>query len=308
MQLKFNSTTQVLLVFLLATVFGALLFGVLANISALLFLDINVFASNFDIELLPKPEQINLFRLTQPFNTLGIFLFPPLVVKFIYSSDVSILRFSHLKISYSSILGASALIIMVKPLVGWLASINSSIDFTVFGSMGKILVETSELLAEKIAMVTVSHTVDEFVLNIVVIALIPAIAEEFFFRGFLQQFLNRITSNYHISVWVTATVFGVIHFNILGILPLIFLGGILGYIYHFSQNIWISILAHFINNASLLWFVYKYSYDVKDVGAESVPVQSIIFSLIMTLAMLFFMYTVWKHNTSVSVDDRAKES
>ena len=307
MHLKFNSTTQVLLVFLLATIFGALLFGVLANLSALLFLDINVFDSNFDIELLSKSEQINLFRLTQPFNTLGIFLFSPLVVKYFFSGE-SPIKFSYFKISYSSILGASALIVMVKPLVGWLASINSSIDFSAFGSIGENLVETSKLLAEKIALVTVSHSVEEFVLNLVVVALIPAIAEEFFFRGFLQQFLRKFTNSYHISVWVTAVVFGIIHFNILGILPLIFLGAILGYIYHFSQNIWISILAHFINNASLLWFVYKYSYDVKDIGSESVPLQSILFSLLMTLAMLFFMYTIWEHKTSVLADDRTKES
>ena len=301
MHLKYKSTTQVLLIFLLATIFGALLFGVLANLSALLFLDINVFEPNFDIELLSQSEQINLFRLTQPFNTIGVFLFSPLVVKYFFGSK-SFFNFSNLRISYISIINASVLIVMVKPLVGWLASINNSIDFTALGSIGENLVETSKLLTDKIALVTISHSIEELMLNIVIIALIPAIAEEFFFRGFLQQLLNKTTRNYHVSVWFTALAFGIIHFNILGILPLIFLGAILGYIYHFSQNIWISVLAHFINNASLLWFVYKYSYNVKEVGTENAPIQTIIFSLVMTFALLYFMYTVWDHKKSTSTE------
>ena len=248
--------------------------------------------------MLSQQQQLNIFRLTQPLNTVGIFLVSPLVVKYLFRNKSSFC-FSWQRISYSSILSASVLIIIVKPIVSWLSIVNGNFDFTVLGKLGESLLGTAKLLTDKMTIVTVSNSIEELLLNMLIIALIPAIAEELFFRGFLQQFLGKLTSNYHVSVWITAIVFGVIHFNIVNLLPLVFLGAILGYIYHFSQNIWISILAHFINNASLLWFVYKYSYDVKDIGTESIPVQSIIFSLVMTSALLFFMYTAWEHRKAV---------
>ena len=294
MKLQLDSKSRLLLVFLLATIFGALLFGILGNLSALLFLNINVFSSNFDVETLSQSEQISLFRLTQPFSTVGIFLFSPLVTQFIFAkNDLS--SFSEYRISYSSILSASVLILMVKPIVGWLSVVNNKFDFSLLGDFGETLVEASRILTEKVALVAMSYSVPELMLNILIIALIPAIAEEFFFRGFIQRYLTRLTKNYHISVWVTALAFGLIHFNVVSLLPLVFLGAILGYIYHYSQNIWTSILAHFINNASLLWFVYKYSFDTENIGEESVSTQSLVFSIVMTFALLFFMYTAWDH-------------
>ena len=294
MKLQIDSKSRLLLVFLLATIFGTLFFGVLGNLSALFFLDINVFSSNFDIEILSQSEQISLFRLTQPFNTLGIFLFSPLVAQYFFTKEFKF-AFSEYRVSYSSILSASVLIFMVKPIVGWLSAVNNKFNFSLFGDFGESLVEASRVLTEKITLVAMSYSVPELMLNIVIIALIPAIAEEFFFRGFIQQYLTKVTKNYHISVWVTALAFGLIHFNIVSLLPLVFLGAILGYIYHYSQNIWISILAHFINNASLLWFVYKYSFDTEIIGEKSVSTQSLVFSIVMTFALLFFMYTAWDH-------------
>jgi len=303
MNLNLDSKTQIILVFLILTIIGAFIFGVLGNLFASLFLDINTFSSSFNIELLPKQQQVNLFRTTQPFNTIGVFLFPPLAIKLFFDTNL-VFNFSDYKISYSSIFSASILIIIVKPIVGLLASINNNIDFSLLGSVGTNLVETSNLLAEKISIVAESHSIYELMLNMLIIALIPAIAEEFFFRGFLQQYLNKFTGNYHTSIWITSLVFGIIHLNILNILPLIFLGAILGYIYHFSQNIWISIFTHFINNASLLWFIYKYSYSVKDIGIETSSIQSVVFSLIITLALLFFMYTAWMHRASVNTENQ----
>jgi len=294
MKLQLDNKSHLLLIFLLTTIFGALVFGMLGNLAALIFLKLNVFSSNFDVNTLSPQEQIAFFRLTQPFNTIGVFLFSPLVTQYLFSKANSV-KFSEGKILGSSVLSALLIIIMVRPIVGFLTNVNSKFDFSLLGDFGESLLESSKILSEKIALVTMSHSIPELALNIVIIALIPAIAEEYFFRGFIQQYLTKITKNYHASIFVTALVFGIIHFNIVNLLPLVFLGIILGYIYHYSQNIWISILAHFVNNASLLWVVYKYSYNIENTGNESVSSQSVILSLVLTLALLYFMHTAWAH-------------
>jgi len=294
MGIQLENKSRLLLVFLLATVFGALLFGLLGNLFALTLLKINVFSSNFDVNTLTKVEQINLFRLTQPFTTIGVFLFSPLLTQYIYKKEDPF-TFSNSNLSYSSIFGASLLIFMVKPIVSWLAYVNGKLDFTLLGDFGENLLETSKLLTEKVSVMARSNSISELLLNILIIALIPAIAEEFFFRGFIQQYLTKITKNHHISIGVTALTFGLIHLNIINLFPLVFLGLILGYIYYYSQNIWISILAHFLNNATLLWYVYKYSLDIENTGNENVSTQSLVFSVVMTLSLLFFMHTAQKY-------------
>jgi len=297
MDLKIRNSTTQLSIFLVATIFGALLFGILGNLSALFFLDINTFSDGFTLNSLTISQQVDLFRLTQPFNTLGIFLFPPLAIKYLLKQDLGF-NYSEYRISYLWIISVSLLIFMVKPIVASLSEINNSIDFVVLGETGKYLMEISKELSDKITLITQSNSIGELTLNMVIIALLPAIAEEFFFRGFIQNFLFRISNNYHLSIWITAITFGMIHFNVTAILPLIFLGAILGYIYYYSQNIWISILAHFVNNASLLWFVYKYSFELNDVKGQGVSYETLIFSIVMSSALLFFMFTVWKQRTS----------
>lgn len=298
MNISIDRGTNMMLVFLISTIISAFLFGIIGNLLSWYFLDINTFISNFDIELLSQQQQLSLFRLTQPLNTIGIFLISPLVVKYVFSKKKSFI-FSLQPISYSSVLSASVLIIIVKPIVSWLSEVNGNFDFTVLGEFGSSLVEKANLLTDKMSIVTVSNSIEELMLNILIIALIPAIAEEFFFRGFIQQYLTKYIRNYHISIWITSLIFGIIHFNIINLLPLVFLGAILGYTYHFTQNIWISILAHFINNSSLLYFVYKYSLDIKDAGNGNISVQSLVFSLVMTIALLFFMYTARNHRKTL---------
>lgn len=87
------------------------------------------------------------------------------------------------------------------------------------------------------------------VINLLVMALIPAVSEEFFFRGILQQTLIKNKLNAHIAIAVTAILFSAIHMQFFGFLPRLLLGLVLGYLYYITQNLWVSILAHFFNNA-----------------------------------------------------------
>ena len=297
MKINSGSILHQVLILAFALLLGAIVFSLMGSLSAYLFLGVDVFNSDFDINLLPEETQIRIFRIIQPFNTLGTFLFPALVMWFFSRNTISS-SFSSNRIMYSSIIGSSLLIIVVKPIVSLLFILNKSIDFSVLGSIGKSLIEASDLLSEKMALVTRSSTIEELVLNMVVIALIPAIAEEFFFRGTIQKMVLKGTKNYHISVWFTAVFFGLIHLNIQAMIPLIFLGGILGYIYHYTQNIWMSILAHFINNASLLLFIYNYGFEITKSEETNISTSALVFSLVMTAALLFFLYTQWEIRNS----------
>ncbi|HHG84947.1 MAG TPA: CPBP family intramembrane metalloprotease, partial [Bacteroidetes bacterium] len=61
--------------------------------------------------------------------------------------------------------------------------------------------------------------------NIIVFAVIPAISEELFFRGFLLGTLKR-SMGLHTAVWLSAVLFSILHFQFLGFFSRVVLGAL----------------------------------------------------------------------------------
>lgn len=81
-----------------------------------------------------------------------------------------------------------------------------------------------------------------------VIAFLPAIAEEMFFRGFvLSSLLKRVKP--WMAIVVSALLFGIFHMNFVQIIPATLTGVILAYITYKSKSIYPAMLMHFLNNA-----------------------------------------------------------
>ena len=87
-------------------------------------------------------------------------------------------------------------------------------------------------------------------------AFVPALCEETLFRGGLQNFLTRGTGKPWLSIIVVSALFSLVHFSCYGFLSRFFLGIVLGALFHYSGKLWLSILAHFINNALAITVLY----------------------------------------------------
>jgi membrane protease YdiL (CAAX protease family) len=85
--------------------------------------------------------------------------------------------------------------------------------------------------------------------NLLVMALLPAVCEEMMFRGWLQRALGQ-SVDYHTAIWVSAIVFSAIHFQFYGFIPRMLIGAALGYLYYYTGSLWAPIIAHFTNNAA----------------------------------------------------------
>jgi hypothetical protein len=100
--------------------------------------------------------------------------------------------------------------------------------------------------------------------NLFVVAVLPALGEELLFRGALQGTLLKHTKNIHLSIWVSAALFSAIHMQFFGFFPRMILGAMFGYLVVWGGSLWYSIWAHFINNAAmvlLMYFIYKEKLD-----------------------------------------------
>lgn len=98
--------------------------------------------------------------------------------------------------------------------------------------------------------------ISDLLLNLLLIAAAAAFVEEVFFRGALQQFLEKWFRNGHLAVWVGAFIFSVIHLQFYGFFPRLIMGAVLGYLFLYSRNLWIPILYHFVNNALVVVVTY----------------------------------------------------
>ena len=91
---------------------------------------------------------------------------------------------------------------------------------------------------------------------LVVLALLPAVAEELFFRGILQRIFIQMTRRPWIGIIITAIIFSALHGQFLGFIPRMVLGIVLGALYWYSGSLYPGMLAHFLNNAVQIVLVY----------------------------------------------------
>ena len=84
------------------------------------------------------------------------------------------------------------------------------------------------------------------------VAVLPALCEEWLFRGTLQPILVRASGNIHVGIWVSAALFSAIHMQFFGFIPRMLLGAGFGYLVVYSGSLWPAILGHFVNNAGVV--------------------------------------------------------
>jgi membrane protease YdiL (CAAX protease family) len=148
--------------------------------------------------------------------------------------------------------GAIAILFAVAalPMISLLAEWNKGMELPQFlASMEEMMREMEE--SSKVLTERFLNTTSEWMLfvNLLVMALLPAVCEEMMFRGWLQRALGQ-SVDYHTAIWVSAIVFSAIHFQFYGFIPRMLIGAALGYLYYYTGSLWAPIVAHFTNNAA----------------------------------------------------------
>lgn len=202
-------------------------------------------------------RSVQALKLVQAFNTTGTFLLPALLLRRLFRRpSLFSLRFGNV----SALTGIQVvlLVLLLMPFIGWLAAFNEGLHLPEsLRAIEEILRQTEERAATITKAFLDMHTYGELAINILLIALLAAVAEEVFFRGAMQSLLLRQSRNPHAAIWITAVLFSAFHFQFYGFLPRMLLGAMFGYLVFYSGSLWYAILAHFINNATsvLLYFL-----------------------------------------------------
>ena len=266
----------------------------------LLVLILGVFSGGGIAELLDNGGDLSSFS-DRPFflyallvsSSFGTFLLPALVLQKLEP------YFNYFPVedkrSWLSYAIAAALLFAFGPIMQLIGEANMTMTLPDSWNKIEVWMRTQEdsmaVLTERIVMV---DRWELLLANIVVMAIMPAIAEEYYFRGSLMHMIQRLTKNYHLTVWISAIIFSAIHVQFFGFFPRMILGVFFGYMFVWTQNIWIPIVAHFVNNATVavLAFVYtrqgKTYADLQTYESYSIFVYIGSFMLTILLGMWFY--------------------
>lgn len=233
---------------------------------------------------------INKFKWAQLTGSIISFIFPALF--FGYYSSPKALPYIGIQKSVTPVLffASVALLFCIQPFIGWLGEINAH---TKFGSLQKTLEEMEAVYNRALKVFLQMKTFKDLLINLFIMALLPAIGEELFFRGSLQKALLRMSQKPWLAILVSSLVFGLLHGTFFKLLPIFTLGLLLGTVYHVTRNLWYTITIHFINNAFAVLSVYyaDSSSLLKRLAGDdiSVPLYGALLSGVIGVGIIFFI-------------------
>lgn len=224
--------------------------------------------------MFPAASAIAQMRGAQFVVSVASFALPAFLAAIIFDARVSnFLRLQQLPSMYNSLL-AIVLFLVILPFVNLLASWNELVSLPASLAQLEALMRQMEDLAAKITLKMLSEqSVPDLFANLFFLALLPAITEELFFRGALQRILEQ-KFNLHWCVWISAAIFSAYHMQFFGFVPRLLLGALLGYLMLWGGSIYLPMLAHFINNATLVIFYFLWknnyvSFNVDNIGSAN---------------------------------------
>jgi membrane protease YdiL (CAAX protease family) len=228
---------------------------------------------------LNDPRLTGTLKLVQALSTILLFGLSAYFFATITSRErpVRLLGFRPAQAPVFYILGL-LLILFSLPLFYWLGQVNRDIP------LPHGLIKMEEDAGRQITAFLKVDSNRDILLNVFVIALLPAIFEEMCFRGALQRILIQLFRNPWVGIVVAAAFFSAFHMQFLGFLPRMFLGILLGAIYWYSGSLWASILGHFFINAAQVLAVSYYPQQMnKD---PSIPFYLALISLVIVVGLL----------------------
>lgn len=277
------------LLILLLSLFLGILLGNLSVLSLAQILEedlTTILAVNADCGL---KERIFL-RGINVLNHLFTFSLAPLAAAyFLFRSAWKIELGWGEKLKSSHLIIGIAFISFSFPLAQLLYGINQAIPMPDWAFQAER--ETEKLL---FCILQMEHP-SELLANLFVIALLPAFGEEVLFRGFIQKRLTQ-----HLPAWaaitLTAFLFSAVHFQFEGFLARFLLGGILGFVFYQTQNLWVPIATHLFFNG--LQVVVYYFFGEQAIHQEVPNIQVMLLPGLISLLLLILFGYFWKKKTN----------
>ena len=171
----------------------------------------------------------------------------------------------------------------------YVGNVLTSLLVTALSGLGIELYSYTETVS---VSVTVPDNIFMFLVMSVHSAVLPAIAEEFAFRGVVMQSLRKYGDWF--AIIASAVLFGLLHGNMMQMPFAIVAGIVLGYVVVVTGSLWAGIILHFFNNFFSL--VYSIAGEVVAEGSRTLFSALYTYGIIIIGLVAIAGYTLCNPN------------
>lgn len=299
----YHPVLQLVFLILMAMV-GAIVFGLIGLIGWVAFNSDHESLSNLSRNALGM--DINLLRIMQISSSFGLFIAGPIAFAYLNQTKPFIYFTFNEKLSWK-LFGLVILIMFLSaPVFEMIALVNQKMVLPDFLQGLESWMRLKELEAGALTKkLLIMNNYSDLAINLLMVAVIPAIGEELFFRGGVQNILGEWFKNHHWAIWITGIVFSAIHIQFFGFFPRLFLGVLFGYLFVYGKSIWLPILGHFLNNGAAVVMAYIMQKQGKSIDeiekSSSFDWYLYIISAIITLVLLLIYFKQAKKENTLAV-------
>ena len=143
------------------------------------------------------------------------------------------------------------------PAMNWLVDFNGSMVLPSWMSgVEEAMRQAEDMAADATKQILDINTIPQLLFCLFVVGLMAGLSEEMLFRGAMQRTMQDSRMGVHTAIWVTAIVFSAFHMQFFGFLPRMMLGAWLGYLFVWTRSLWVPIIAHTLNNSTVVVMSY----------------------------------------------------
>jgi len=253
---KLSSINQLVITGCVAVLSFIVLFS-LSVVSAMPFVDMHQLSNALSGINPDNPLTISLIKYFQVVQSIGLFIIPPIILGYLFEGNSWNYLSLTKKNGFRLYVLAFFCIMVISPFISYIGTLNNQMTFpSAFSGIENWMKKMENGADLMIKLFIQTNSIGGIAFNVLMIAIIPAIGEEFLFRGVLQKIITSITKNYHWGIWIAAFVFSALHLQFYGFIPRMILGALFGYLLVFTGSLWIPIFCHFINNLTGVIFLY----------------------------------------------------
>ena len=243
-------------------------------------------------EAIKKPENLNFMRWMQFFSTFFIFFVPAFIYSWICNGkNIFWLGFNKYINGFQIMIGFFIMFsanLMAEPLAEF-----SKWFIGHFHQLNAFALGLEKSYNDQVLIFSKMNGASDLFLSLFIMAFLPAFFEEVFFRAGLQNLLVNWWKKPILAIVFTSLLFSLVHGSIFLFLSRAILGFALGLLYYKSKNIWVNIIAHFLNNGIIIVMMFIFSLQNKKIDINTVELKTGWWSVFLAGGLLLFLFRLF---------------
>ena len=143
------------------------------------------------------------------------------------------------------------------PAMNWLVEMNKAMSLPSWMAGIEQAMRAAEDSAAEVTQEMLNiNSVGQLILCVLVVGVMAGLSEEMLFRGAMLRTMQDSRLGKHAVVWITAILFSAFHLQFYGFVPRMLLGVWLGYLFVWTGSLWVPIIAHTLNNSTVVLMSY----------------------------------------------------